>query len=151
MPFGHDIVAEAGCIGIFAILINTLYLKKMCLAHVTYLRRLSSSLWSFSVCHLRLVDFDTVKKIHHRHAIYPSIYRKQHAKVLRVCKIDVLSIVSVLKHGPTTACARGLACKHITTPREKRWPVQWWKSQWSRSWQQHENICMPGGCVYQSM
>jgi hypothetical protein len=29
MPFGHDIVAEAGCIGIFAILINTLYLKKL--------------------------------------------------------------------------------------------------------------------------
>jgi hypothetical protein len=28
MPFGHDVVAEAGCIGIFAILINTLYLKK---------------------------------------------------------------------------------------------------------------------------
>jgi hypothetical protein len=29
MPFGHDVVAEAGCIGIFAILINTLYLKNM--------------------------------------------------------------------------------------------------------------------------
>jgi hypothetical protein len=29
MPFGHDVVAEAGCIGIFAILINTLYLKKI--------------------------------------------------------------------------------------------------------------------------
>jgi hypothetical protein len=28
MPFGHDVVAEAECIGIFAILINTLYLKK---------------------------------------------------------------------------------------------------------------------------
>jgi hypothetical protein len=27
MPFRHDVVAEAGCIGIFAILINTLYLK----------------------------------------------------------------------------------------------------------------------------
>jgi hypothetical protein len=28
MPFGHDVVAEAGCIDIFTILINTLYLKK---------------------------------------------------------------------------------------------------------------------------
>jgi hypothetical protein len=28
MLFGHDVVAEAGCIGIFAILINTFYLKK---------------------------------------------------------------------------------------------------------------------------
>jgi hypothetical protein len=28
MPFRHDVVAEAGCIDIFAILINTLYLKK---------------------------------------------------------------------------------------------------------------------------
>jgi hypothetical protein len=28
MPLGHDVVAEARCIGIFAILINTLYLKK---------------------------------------------------------------------------------------------------------------------------
>jgi hypothetical protein len=27
MPFGHDIVADAGYIGIFAILINTLYQK----------------------------------------------------------------------------------------------------------------------------
>jgi hypothetical protein len=30
MLFGHDVVAEAGCIDIFAILINTLYLKKKC-------------------------------------------------------------------------------------------------------------------------
>jgi hypothetical protein len=29
MPFGHDVVAQAGCIGIFAILINTLYLKSI--------------------------------------------------------------------------------------------------------------------------
>jgi hypothetical protein len=29
MLFGHDVVAEAGCIGIFAILINTLYLKNV--------------------------------------------------------------------------------------------------------------------------
>jgi hypothetical protein len=28
MPFGHDVVAEAEYIGIFVILINTLYLKK---------------------------------------------------------------------------------------------------------------------------
>jgi hypothetical protein len=28
MLFGHNVVTEARCIGIFAILINTLYLKK---------------------------------------------------------------------------------------------------------------------------
>jgi hypothetical protein len=27
MPLGHDVVTEAGCISIFTILINTLYLK----------------------------------------------------------------------------------------------------------------------------
>jgi hypothetical protein len=29
MPLGHDVVAEAGVIGIFAILINTLYPKNV--------------------------------------------------------------------------------------------------------------------------
>jgi hypothetical protein len=58
MPFGHDVVAEAGCIGIFAILINTLYLKNR--SYDIYppvaCATLTSQMVADCVCHAALMD-----------------------------------------------------------------------------------------------